>query len=107
MKNFDFTQASQEALSQVSVASQQILDASQQVFAAQLSMAQENAESAFGLTRSALGVRNAEDAKSFWSDATRATRESFERTTRFVQDLASQQAQAVQDLGKVATSKKR
>lgn len=105
MKSFDFAQAPQEVLAQVSAAGQNALDASHKLFTAQVGLAQDNAEQAFGLARTAFGVRTVEDAKSFWAEAARATRESFERTTRFAQDLASQQVQAAQDLGnKVSAS---
>ena len=101
MNTFDFA-TPQETLAQMQAAGQKALDASQKTFAAQLAVVQENVLAGFGLVRSALEVRDVEGMKSLAADATRATREAFERSTQFVQDLASQQVAATQDLGKAS-----
>lgn len=105
MNNFAFPNP-QDALAQMQAAGQKALDASQKFFGAHLALVQENTLSAFGLARSAMEVRDVEGFKSFATDAARVSREAFERSTQFVQDLASQQVAAAQDLGKTASRKR-
>lgn len=105
MKTFDFA-TPQETIAQIQAAGQKALEASQKFFSAQLDLVQENTRSAFALAHSALEVRDVEGMKAFGSEASRATREAFERSSQFVQSLVSEQAAAAQDLGKTASRKR-
>lgn len=105
MKTFDFA-TPQETLAQVQASGQKAIEASEKFFSAQMALIQENTRSAFALARSAMEVRDAEGLKSFGSEASRATREAFERNSQFVQSLVSDQAAAVQELGKTGSRKR-
>lgn len=97
----------QDTLAQMQSTASKAIETSHKLFSAQMSLVQDNASAAFGLAQSALAVRDVDGFKTFATDAGRAIRESFERSSQFVQDLAAQQVAAVQDAGKGARGSKR